>query len=289
LKLAIGTAQFGMDYGLANQAGQVCIEEAGQILQLGSEMGITTLDTAIGYGYSEKILGKLGVDNFNVVTKLPALPDGVSDVDRWIESEMLGSLNRLGVNTVYGVLLHRSSDLLGDRGKHIIRSLKSLKRNGMSQKTGISIYDPTELDYIPEGASIDIVQAPLNLVDRRLETSGWLKRLSEQGIEIHTRSTFLQGLLIIPRNAIPKEFERWSKLWDIWHNGLNKYQCTATAACLSYPLSLPEVDRVVVGLDTKRQLEELTSIAKMNVTPHDWTFMMSDEAQLINPQHWAHL
>ena len=289
MKLAIGTAQFGMDYGLANQAGQVCIEEAGQILQLGSEMGITTLDTAIGYGYSEKILGKLGVDNFNVVTKLPALPDGVSDVDRWIESEMLGSLNRLGVNTVYGVLLHRSSDLLGDRGRHVIRSLKSLKRNGMSQKTGISIYDPTELDYIPEGASIDIVQAPLNLVDRRLETSGWLKRLSEQGIEIHTRSTFLQGLLIIPRNAIPKEFERWSKLWDIWHNGLNKYQCTATAACLSYPLSLPEVDRVVVGLDTKRQLEELISIAKMNVTPHDWTFMMSDEAQLINPQHWTHL
>tara|TARA_B100000787_G_scaffold165478_1_gene149419 strand:+ start:1812 stop:2681 length:870 start_codon:yes stop_codon:yes gene_type:complete len=289
LKLAIGTAQFGMDYGLANQAGQVCIEEVGQILQLGSGMGITTLDTAIGYGYSEKILGKLGVDNFNVVTKLPALPDGVLDVDRWIESEMLGSLNRLGVNTVYGVLLHRSSDMLGDRGSNVIRSLKRLKLNGMSQKTGVSIYDPTELDYIPKGVGIDIVQAPLNIVDRRLETSGWLKRLSAQGIEIHTRSTFLQGLLIIPRNAIPKKFERWSKLWDMWHSGLNKYQCTATAACLSYPLSLPEVDRVVVGLDSKRQLEELTSIAKMNVTPYDWTFMMSDEERLINPQHWTRL
>jgi len=289
LKLALGTAQFGMTYGVANQSGQLNNEEASQILKLAREMGISTLDTAIGYGDSEKVLGELGVNYFKVVTKLPALPDNVLDVDSWIESEIIGSLTRLGVKSVYGVLLHRSEDLLGHRGNHVIRSLRRLKSNGITQKTGISIYNPSELESMPKAADIDIVQAPLNLVDRRLETSGWLQRLSTQGIEIHTRSAFLQGLLLMPRRAIPKKFERWNNLWDIWHNCLSEYQYTASAACLSYPLSLPEVDRVVVGLDSKRQLEELISITKMNVTPYDWTFMMSHDEQLINPHQWSRL
>ena len=87
-------------------------------------MGIDTLDTAIGYGESEKVLGELGVNDFKLVTKLPILPDEVSDVDGWIESQMADSLARLGVQLVYGVLLHRSEDLLGDKGKHVIRSLR---------------------------------------------------------------------------------------------------------------------------------------------------------------------
>ena len=171
MKLALGTVQFGLAYGVANQYGQVSSKEVNQILKLANEMGVDTLDTAIGYGESEKVLGELGVDDFKLVTKLPILPDEVSDVDGWIESQMADSLARLGVQMVYGVLLHRSEDLLGDKGKHVIRSLERLKSNGIAKKIGISIYDPSELEHVLQAVNIDIVQAPLNLVDRRLETS----------------------------------------------------------------------------------------------------------------------
>ena len=289
MKLALGTVQFGLAYGVANQYGQVSSKEVNQILKLANEMGVDTLDTAIGYGESEKVLGELGVDDFKLVTKLPILPDEVSDVDGWIESQMADSLARLGVQMVYGVLLHRSEDLLGDKGKHVIRSLERLKSNGIAKKIGISIYDPSELEHVLQAVNIDIVQAPLNLVDRRLETSGWLKRLNSQSIEVHTRSTFLQGLLLMPRSEIPKKFERWNNLWDIWHTDLSKYQCSAMAACLSYPISLSEVDKVVVGVDNKHQLEELIHITKTNITSYDWSAMMSDEDQLINPYQWDYL
>ncbi len=100
--------------------------------------------------------------------------------------------------------------------------LKTIKLNGLVKKIGISIYDPSECEQVMNLARIDIVQAPLNIVDRRLVVSGWLSRLHSEEIEIHTRSVFLQGLLLMPRNKIPKIFDRWFRAWDQWSLELEK-------------------------------------------------------------------
>ena len=245
-----------MSYGIANVTGKVSREGAQAILELASLSGIESIDTAIAYKESEACLGAAGIGNFRVVTKLPPVPKDIADIGRWIDAQVEASLQRLQIDTVYALLLHRSGQF-GD--KSVREALVKLKERGTLHKIGVSIYSPDELDSIPVAGAIDIVQAPLNLVDRQLVTSGWLKRLADCSIEIHTRSAFLQGLLLMPRKSIPEKFSPWCRTWDAWHEWLSGKGMSAVQACLGFALSFPEVDRVVVGVETLYQLSQLIS------------------------------
>lgn len=287
-RLALGTVQFGLPYGIANQAGQVSRLEATAMLQLAAANGIDTLDTAIAYGESEICLGEVGVQGYKLVTKLPPVPDECADINDWVEGQMAASLSRLGVEAVYGLLLHRTEQLLDPKGKEIYHALQGLKNSGRVEKIGVSIYAPRELDAITQQFCLDLVQAPFNLIDRRLQTSGWLQKLKAEGVEIHTRSAFLQGLLLMPQAAIPNRFAPWHHVWHTWHQWLADHNVSAVQACLAYPLSFSEIDRVVVGADSASQLTQIISAA--NRVPHgDLPELQCEEENLINPANWPKL
>lgn len=288
MRLALGTVQFGLPYGVANQDGQVSRLDAKNMMQLAMDNGIDTLDTAIAYGESESCLGEVGAKEFKLVTKLPPIPDGHNDINGWINGQVVASLGRLGVHSVYGLLLHRSGQLLGTDGKVIFKALQNLKEIGLVQKIGVSIYAPSELDALSSQYRFDLVQAPLNLIDRRLATSGWLQRLKQDDTEIHTRSAFLQGLLLMPRLAIPSKFEPWKNLWDKWHTWLAHHSVTSVQACLAYPLSFPEIERVVVGADSNTQLEQII-ISTLGGVIEDLPDLLCNDEHLINPSYWARL
>ena len=287
-RLILGTVQFGLPYGIANQDGQVTRSTAKAMLQLAAANGIDTLDTAITYGESETCLGEVGIQGFKLVTKLPIVPDGWVDVSGWVQEQVAASLARLGVSAVYGLLLHSPMQLLGTNGKMLYRTLQELKETGLVQKIGISIYTPKELDALIPQYRFDLVQAPFSLVDRRIHLSGWLRRLKQEGTEIHTRSAFLQGLLLMPRPAIPSKFVSWSELWGKWHGWLSSHKISAVQASLAFPLSFLEIDRVVVGADSVKQLEQITSAA-VSITPDDLPDLHCDAEDLINPARWSHL
>lgn len=287
--LALGTVQFGVEYGIANKTGKIDRPEAIRILRLAKSSNIDLIDTAIAYGESEKVLGEIGVGDFRVVSKLPKLPQNQNNIEAWVENKVRESLEKLGINALYGLLLHSSDDILGESGKRLAETLNEVKSRGWATKIGISIYDPSELDQVMSILEVDLVQAPLNLIDRRLESSGWLARLHQLGVEVHTRSSFLQGLLLMPRNHIPAKFDQWHDMWDRWHLELKKRNLPAAAVCLAYPLSLSEVDRVVVGVDTVGQLKDLIDMAQTEIYVKDWLFMDSSEQMLINPSNWSAL
>ena len=219
-KLALGTAQFGLDYGIANESGKIKILDAKNILEFARVSKIDLIDTAIGYGDSEKVIGEIGAQEFKIVSKLPPFTENLLDIDLWLKNNVQSSLKRLGVKFLYGLLLHRPGDLRGDMGKKLIKALKKIQSQGLIKKIGLSIYDPRELDEFINLIEPDIIQAPLNIIDRRLETSGWLSKLHQSGIEVHTRSTFLQGLLLIPIKKIPSKFDKWNLIWE---NGIQSY------------------------------------------------------------------
>lgn len=287
-RLALGTVQFGLPYGISNQEGQVTRSDAKAMLQLAAANGIDTLDTAIAYGESETCLGEVGVQDFKLVTKLPAVPVDCVEVQNWVQKQLDASLARLNVKGVYGLLLHSPEQLSGVGGKALYRSLQGLKETGQVQKIGISIYNPGELEELTAKYHFDLVQVPFSLVDRRLHTSGWLQRLKNKGVEVHTRSVFLQGLLLMPQASIPHKFTPWSDLWSNWHNWLSHHDISAVQACLAYPLSFPEVDCVVVGADSKRQLEQIIDAAS-SVVPDHMPDLRCEDENLINPAHWPRL
>lgn len=280
-KLGIGTAQFGQRYGISNKFGKVSQSEAENILNLAKLNSIDIIDTAISYN-SESCLGNIGVKEYKVVTKLPPVPNGVKNICEWIDLQIKSSLKRLRVNSVYGLLLHNSEDY---KSSELREKFKSLKADKIIHKIGVSIYSPNELNNLPCENEIDIVQAPINLVDQRLVDSGWLKKLNSYGVEVHARSVFMQGLLLMPKKLIPQSFMAWSSLWNKWHDWLNRENITAIEACLHYVFSLPYVNKVIIGFEAANQLKQIVESLKssLNISYLD---ISSSEEYLVNPSMW---
>src|ERR1700722_15672270 len=110
-RLVIGTAQFGLPYGIANRTGLRGEEEAARILQHAWSAGIDTLDTAAAYGESERRLGSIGVTSWRIISKLASVPESAADVGAWVQSSIAHSLDLLGVPTLYALLLHQPRQL----------------------------------------------------------------------------------------------------------------------------------------------------------------------------------
>ena len=288
MKLALGTVQFGLPYGIANQLGQVSESEMASILMYAKEFNIVTLDTAIGYGDSEQSLGKIGVGGWEIITKLPEVPHDCKDIDIWIYNELSESLKRLKVKQIKGLLLHRPIQLLDSIGNNIWLTVQALKQSGLVEKVGFSIYEPNELDQLCEKFQPDIVQAPFNILDQRLKTSGWLEKLHNSGVEVHVRSIFLQGLLLMAKEDRPEKFNRWNEIWEKLDSWLGSEKTSSLEASLGFVNSESMIDRIVVGVDSLKQLKEIVDYSGLQIKNIPETIMSSDQ-NLINPSNWNKL
>ncbi len=283
-KLAIGSAQFGLDYGIGNGA-KVSGKEVKSIMSIGQDAGIDTIDTAIAYGDSEKTLGIIGVDNWKLVTKLPGISENCPDITQHVGAQVDASLERLRVEQLEAVLLHSPEQLLTPKGDKIYSALQSMKMENKTRGIGISIYDPEELERILPYFDFDIVQAPLNVVDRRLISSGWLDKLYEKNMDVHIRSVFLQGLLIMKPSDRPSYFDKWIELWSVWDNWLKLMDLNPIEVCLNYILRRKEISRVIVGVENHQQLKQLVSYASSKYLEIPNALSCEDQ-DLINPSCW---
>ena len=270
---------------MANVEGQLSLEDVSAIISLAKEAGIDTLDTAIAYGESESRLGQVGVHDWRVVSKLPPLPGGCANVEAWVDESLTSSLQRLGIARLYGLLLHRAADLLGDHGSELFRALLCAKESGRVGKIGVSVYDPQELQHVTSCFEIDLVQAPYNIFDRRIQEGGWLELLHQSAIEIHVRSVFLQGLLLSPKIRRSQEFFRWESLFTRWDAWLRETRTSALSSCLHFALSQPEIHRVIVGVDSLSHLREIITAAE-ECPPLPPESLACTDTELIDPSNW---
>jgi len=286
-KLALGSVQFGLNYGISNISGKVHESKVLEILNKAKKENINTIDTAILYGDSEAVLGRAGVRNFNVITKLPPMPDHLIDIKGWAVKNVSNSINKLNVKKLYGLILHQSDDFIGERGSELYSILCKLKHEGVVNKIGVSIYNPKELDSLENNnLKLDIVQAPFNILDRRLETSGWLTKLKNLDIEIHTRSVFLQGLLLLDSNSRDQYFDKWKNAFDEFENWIKKTNQTPLEACLNFVYSYNEIDKIIVGIDTLVQLEEIISSINYEYKAPISNHLQINDNMLIEPSNW---
>jgi hypothetical protein len=284
-KIALGTAQFGSNYGISNFSGKVQEAEVREILELGRNFGITTLDTAIAYGESEKVLGNIGCHGWDIITKIPEIPSDCGRLSGWISSEVQRSLERLKVDKLYGVLLHHPNQLLSSSGRSIYESLAFLKERGYVEKIGVSIYNPEQLPKLRENYDLDIVQCPMNIFDTRMQESGWLDRLRRDNIEIHVRSIFLQGLLLMSPSSRPSKLASYEKLWTSWDNWLREHNLSALDACVNWILGIPDLSRILIGVQSSEQLGQILnrSVEKLPNMPA-WGDCL--DYKLIDPTNW---
>ncbi len=278
MRLALGTVQFGLDYGISNHAGEVADDELDAILALTRKLGVNTLDTAQAYGKSEIRLGSHHTADFQLINKLAP---GIQAVE--IATSVAGSLQRLARTRLDGLLLHRSQDA----SPALFERLADLQHQGKVGKVGVSVYTPEELTrWLEQGYPLELVQLPANLLDQRFLRTGWLDRLQAMGCEIHVRSLFLQGLLLMPPTLRPPYFDAFSEplsRLDGWQPHLSLLH-----KALALIPALPQVSRFVVGVCHAHELAAIAS-AYAHLHPAqdaELATLACDEPALINPAMW---
>jgi len=278
MKLALGTVQFGLDYGILNTTGQAPLEEVKKVLKLAKEHNIDTLDTAARYGNSEQVLGEVGVNNYRIITKTTPLKNGV---DRVIKG-FYQSLDNLNIGQVDGLLIHNIDDVKDKRFGDLFHKLNELKEEGLINKIGFSTYTPDQVDFLLENFDFDLIQVPFNIFDSRLVKGGQLKALKKRNIEIHARSVFLQGVLL--------DFDNLSDYFLTWKTQFIEYQAMVKNSGLSlleyalnFVLSVQEIDRVLVGVNNEQQLREIVLSLKGLDGLEDYFI---NDINLLNPSLW---
>lgn len=285
MKLALGTVQFGLNYGVANTSGKITEQECRKILKIAYDSGVDTLDTAVAYGNSEEVLGKLGIRDFNIISKIPPFPTDRREIYHWIRNTFNQTLKNLNTECLKGILLHRPLELLEQNGEQAYASLLALKSENKVEKIGVSISQPSDLDRLWGKFPIDIVQAPMNLLDQRLCHSGWLRRLADADVEVHIRSVFLQGLLLMPAAKRPAYFNSWRNVLDRYDNWLKEQKASPLESCLSFLKSFDHISKVIVGVTSAHEMKQIISamqVEKKNIAVD----FSCDDVALINPANW---
>lgn len=280
MKLALGTVQFGMDYGISNQQGQISESEVSDILSTAQAHQIDMLDTASAYGNAEQVIGKLHHQRFGLITKIAD-----KDIDV-IEQIIANTMQRLNATSLYGLLLHSTEHLLSSDLSVSIAKFLSLKASEQVHKVGVSVYSPDELQAVLEVFTPDLVQLPMNVFDQRFLQSGMLQRLKDNSVEIHVRSAFLQGLLLMPEDQIPKHFSPFIEHIHYYFKQLEEKEQSKVQGALGFFHTVPQlVDRLVVGCCSTHELVEI--IAAFSKPPAlDYAMFASDDETLILPSHW---
>lgn len=286
-KLALGSANFGLDYGLANKSGKILESELANILLFAHKACIEVIDTAQAYGDSEVRIGSICDDaQFKFVTKIGA-EVGNGSFDQNVTSSVKQSCKNLNQSRLYAVMLHRPEILLSDHGSEVVRELQMLKEQGIISKVGVSIYAPEILINISRVIKLDIVQVPFNVFDQQILSSGWSEKLKSNGVEIHTRSVFLQGLLLLQRSSLPDYFiNYWPAHFDAWYEFLNYNRADPLGIALKFALQQDWIDKIVVGVDSVSQLNALVEIEKYSELT-DFPLLGCNDPNLINPSKWS--
>ncbi len=250
-KLAIGTVQMGLNYGINNRQGQISQSESFEILKSAFKLGIDTLDTAEAYGNAHLLIGDFHrahpTSSFKVITKVAAAPTSLN-----YEERVLRFLDDLAVSEIETLMFHSYSGFV--ENKTAFAGLLRTLEKGYVKNIGVSIYKKEELLKLIDLDYIDVIQLPFNLLDNQAQKGESLASAKSKNKTIHTRSAFLQGLFFMDRtsdHSVVRALHEELRLID----ALSEEFCIPVEAlALNYCLSQSNVDKVIIGVDSVDQL-----------------------------------
>lgn len=279
--------QMGLCYGINNQIGKPNLENAIQILDLAKSSGIKTLDTAESYGDAQKLIGLYHevheTKPFNVITKLTS--NVIGDV---IRNHVDNDLKELNIKCLDGFMFHSFQSFKNNANG--LSTMQLLKEEGLINKIGVSVYSNEEFEFIIRETDVDFVQLPFNLLDNRKRRGELLQEASKKGLEVHTRSVFLQGLFFMNVEQLPEKLLPLKPYLEILNEIIKEAGNTIQEVCLAYALAQPEINKVLIGVETPEQLKQNIEILN-NIKVESALFQQINRIdvapfELLSPVNW---
>lgn len=281
MKIALGTVQWGMNYGIANNEGIPSNDVLKSIIYLAQNSGINLFDTAAQYGIAEYRIGNYLSKKSNIVTKIGSFSNGNS-----LKNQIENSLKNLKREKIYGCLIHNSKELINK--DYLWDELTEFKLKGKLKKIGFSLYEPKELkillgyDMIP-----DIIQVPYSVLDRKFEP--YFELLKNKGVEIHVRSIYLQGLYFKNPDQLPNKFSKLKPVLKELQNISKKNKLNIAQFCLDFIRQNYNIDYAVIGVESENQLKEIIQLKNFKL---NWDSILKSldryniKEELLNPSNW---
>lgn len=288
MKLVLGTAQFGLEYGVTNNRGQVDEAEVVDILEYAADSGINLIDTAVAYGNSELVLGKhcAKISKFEFISKLKLDPAATTYC---IEQQVGESCRRLGVEKLYGLLVHNPDCMKAKKSIKLWESLEQLKYKGLVDRVGVSVYSPQEALDILDYCSIDLLQFPYNLFDQSFNEPAFLSKLDITNLELHARSIFLQGLLLCDIENIPGYFDAIKYKFDKINSDCVRLNITKLQMVMMFLRKNKFIDSFVFGVTSVKELDQIVTSWGVSADYNEdlnWCDYVVKEEHFLNPSLW---
>ena len=279
MKFILGSAQLGFKYGLKKK--KINDKELDKIHEILKKNLLSTFDTAINYGNSQKRIGNLKIKK-KIITKIKLPKNNRINFKNWYDKVLLNTLDDLKTKKIYALLIHNTSDI-SRKNPELLNAVLKSKREKLVSKVGISVYDLKEVNDVLKFWKPDIIQIPLNIFDQRFLKKNFLKKLKNQNIEIHVRSCFLNGALL--KDKLNKGNLKSRDLFKKFINWCEKKKISQLTACLHFIKKIKYIDGVVVGFDNSKQLKEImySFKKKLVLVPNDFA---NNERKLIDPRKW---
>lgn len=285
-RIALGTAQFGLDYGVTNRAGKVSEEVARAVLVRARALGIEWLDTAAAYGTAEAVLGRLAHpgSGFRICTKVVSAADA-SDPIGSAQRQFEASLARLGRSGVDVLMIHDAQQLLGADGAALYRWLATQKDAGRALAIGASVYDGVQARALTERFRLDWIQLPLSVLDQRALADGTLERLKARGVSVQARSVLLQGLLLADPKRLPEAFAAARPPLARLRLAAAEAGVPLLALALGFVAQVAGVDLIVLGVESAAQLDDCVRAIGVQLAA-DWRRLACEDPAVIDPRRW---
>ena len=282
--MILGTVQFGLPYGINNEAGKPDQEQVDEILTEAYRSGIRTLDTSNVYGDAENVIGDFHKKNdfcFQINTKFVYQP-GIT-----IKDKLTGTLKKVGVEKIQTYFYHLFTDYVSY--PDLIAELKGLKKENYIRQIGISIYTNDEFETAINDPDIDVIQIPFNLLDNKFQRGALLTKAKLKYKIIQVRSVFLQGLFFKPVSLLPDYLQPLEPYLQILHMISSNSGLTMEDLCLQYVTAQTEIDEIIIGVDSKEQLMSnmnyLHKLINKNIIEAISTIQVK-ETELLYPFNW---
>ena len=296
-RFCLGTAQLGIDYGVANVHGRPDDQACDRLLSLAIERGVTVWDTARSYGDAEQRIGCFlkrcpNRDSVRIVSKVSMPPSYETKLIPWIGNEIDASRCALGVEQLEAWLVHDAS-MIADRGDELWDAMQAQVDRGATRSTGASVYDVTESRAVLARWHCTTIQVPMNLLDARFVVDGQLRVCEQNGVTVFARSAMLQGVFALSPPDMPQRLLHLrgplQRLWDL----LDEQDLRPLDVALPFVLSHPGVDFVVVGVDNAAQLEDNLARAEAAL-PYGLAMRLQQafsnlDVDVLEPRRWLEI
>jgi aryl-alcohol dehydrogenase-like predicted oxidoreductase len=283
-KIVLGTAQFGLKYGINNKKGKPSREQVFEILNFAASQGVKVLDTADAYGNAIELLGEFNIINpglFEINTKFRLDKNS-------LEEKLSNTLDLLNLKTVNTYFYHSFKDFL--EYPDLYRELESLKKKNMIIKTGVSVYDNYEFRKAIFAPQIDVIQFPFNLLDNYNLRGSEIKLAKANGKELQVRSIFLQGLFFMSFDKVPSKIKKLIPYLEKIQNLSITSHIPVEHLSILYALLQSDIDNIILGIESLEQLQNNLKCERQKLS----TAVISNinrirvqETELLNPQNWT--